>query len=48
MNTNQGIRDSREKIMPNTPAEEGTSINNPETNPHKPIDFLNLWLVINV
>lgn len=47
MNTTQGMRDSKEKIMPNTPADEGTIIKNPEANPHKPTDFLNLWLFIN-
>ena len=37
----QGIRDSIENIMPNVPAEDGTIMKNPETKPHKPIDFLN-------
>ena len=46
-NITQGIRDSKEKIMPNTPVDEGMIIKNPEANPHKPTDFLNLWLFIN-
>ncbi|MDF2952275.1 MAG: hypothetical protein K0S18_1858, partial [Anaerocolumna sp.] len=36
MNTTQGMRDSKEKIMPNTPADEGIIIKIPEANPHKP------------
>jgi hypothetical protein len=47
INTTQGISDSKENIMPKVPADEGTIINIPDDNPHKPSDFLNLGLFIN-
>lgn len=40
----QGISDSNEKIIPNIPADDGTIMKKPETNPHNPTDFLNLGL----
>ena len=46
INITQGIRDSKENIIPNTPADDGIIIKNPEANPHKPTDFLNLGLFI--
>lgn len=39
--TTQGIKESREKMMPMVPAEDGMIIKNPEANPHSPIDPLN-------
>ncbi|SCP99631.1 hypothetical protein SAMN05421730_10508 [Anaerobium acetethylicum] len=45
-NTTQGMRDRKEKIIPNIPADEGTIIKNPEANPHRPTDLLNLVLYI--
>jgi len=45
-NTTQGMRDRKEKIIPNIPTDEGTIIKNPEVNPHRPTDLLNLVLLI--
>ena len=45
INTTQGINDSREKTMPNTPADDGMVMKNPDANPHRPTDFLNLGLL---
>ena len=42
--TTQGIRESKEKIIPNTPADDGIIIKNPEANPHMPTNFLNFGL----
>ncbi|ODA41188.1 hypothetical protein DSBG_1959 [Desulfosporosinus sp. BG] len=46
INITQGIRDSKENIIPIALANDGIIMKNPEANPHKPTDFLDLGLFI--